>query len=285
MLAKTFLLCQWATKTSVSTPGIPKNPDIDSVSVVGNVIFKWDNSSPLGTTNEVWSSDVQQDGTQGAYSLLQSVAGNQTQISDATLPVGICRLYKVRACSSTCSSFTSPVAASNLYENTQIGAVDLPIVISFVLLAFDFCTTLTLSKLRQCKSEFSISTNPNITSLSLPALQSINNDLFVDTAASLLSISLPVLVSVGGNIIGSNDPALSSWNAPNIVFNDAANNPDFTGDTLDAASINQILARGVASALVGTTFNLAGGTNAAPSGQGVADKATLIGAGNTVNTN
>jgi len=62
-------------------------------------------------------------------------------------------------------------------------------------------------------------------------------------------------------------------------------NINFSGCALLAASINSILARAVAASMTSHTINLSGGTNAAPTGQGVTDKATLIAAGVTVTTN
>lgn len=286
---RTYLLCQWASHVSSGTPGLPTNPDFDSASEGNNVIFKWTNPSPQGTTNEIWSSDVQTDGTQGAFTLLQTVAGGISQIADVTLPISTLRLYKVRSCSGgSCSAFTSEIGASNLWENTQLGAVSYPLVIGLnTLVGFDLATTITLSKLRQCKCEWTTSTNANLTSLTLPLLQTVLNDFFIDTAASLTLVSLPVLTTVcsfSGDILAFNDTALASWSAPNIIFRDGMQ-IDFTNCALNVASINQILSRGVASGVTTCTFNLAGGTNAAPAGQGIVDKATLIGAGNTVNTN
>lgn len=286
---KTFLLCRIASVGfSTGAPAAPTNPDIDSASVADSVIFKWTNGSPQGVTNEIWTSDVQVDGTQSAFALFSTVGGNISQIIDATVPFAVCRIYKVRACSgATCSAFSDTVAAASFYESTQAGAVSLPIVMSFGILGFDVCNPLTLSKLRTCKSEWTNSTNGNLAALSLPLLQSVDNDFFSDTSASLVSISLPALTTLcamSGDLQSGNDPLLQSWNAPNVIFRDGMVIL-FTGAALDAASINQILARGVASGVTTCDFELAGGTNAAPSGQGIVDKATLQGLGNTVNTN
>jgi hypothetical protein len=49
--------------------------------------------------------------------------------------------------------------------------------------------------------------------------------------------------------------------------------------------VNAILHRFVVAATTTDTIDLSGGTNAAPAGAGIADKATLIAAGNTVVTN
>ncbi len=64
---------------------------------------------------------------------------------------------------------------------------------------------------------------------------------------------------------------------------------NFNANALPTASVNAILADCVTSlgisGRVTCTLNLAGGTNGAPSGQGIVDKATLITAGWTVTTN
>jgi len=71
---------------------------------------------------------------------------------------------------------------------------------------------------------------------------------------------------------------------PNVIFSDGSL-MTFDFDSLDVASVNQILRRGVVSGTTTSDYELANGANAAPAGQGLIDKATLIGAGNTVNTN
>lgn len=58
---------------------------------------------------------------------------------------------------------------------------------------------------------------------------------------------------------------------------------NFSGAAI--TNTNQILAEAVASGVSGGTLDLSGGTNAAPTGQGLIDKATLILAGWTVTTN
>ena len=63
---------------------------------------------------------------------------------------------------------------------------------------------------------------------------------------------------------------------------------NFSSNALPAAAVNQVLADFVVSlgisGRVACTVNLAGGTNAAPTGQGLTDKATLVAAGWTVTT-
>ena len=65
-------------------------------------------------------------------------------------------------------------------------------------------------------------------------------------------------------------------------------NIDISACNLTQIQVDEILSILVAMATWGNSgeiCNLAGGTNAAPSGSGLADKATLIGRGATVNTN
>ena len=103
-----------------------------------------------------------------------------------------------------------------------------------------------------------------ITAVSLPSLTTVglSGNTFDTQGCTLLqTISVPVWLPTDGLIINC------------------------AGCALNAASVNQILARCVASGVTTCTIDLSGGTNAAPSGQGITDKADLITAGNTVTTN
>lgn len=127
-----------------------------------------------------------------------------------------------------------------------------------------------------------------LTTLSLPSLVSVVDTLRFDGCTALTSVSCPSLTTIsniGLNPFGSaNCPLLTSTNFPVLVCADGLVY-DLAGCALVAASVNQMLHRGVVSGTTTGTYNLNGGTNAAPSGAGVGDKATLIGLGNTVNTN
>lgn len=104
-------------------------------------------------------------------------------------------------------------------------------------------------------------------------------------APNLITVSFPNLVTVPSPFIITGNPLLSTLTAPSLVPTNGKI-IDWSGNALLAASVNALLARGVANAGFTTgTIRLNGGTNAAPSGQGIADKATLIGRGVTVNTN
>ena len=127
-----------------------------------------------------------------------------------------------------------------------------------------------------------------LASISFPALTQVFSEIDFNGCAILTSIQLPNLTNITGDNIfivsGSTCPLLTTWNAPNWFVSDSFS-IDLSANALNAASVNQVLARGVASGVLSCQFTLNGGTNAAPSGQGIVDKAALIVAGNTVNTN
>ena len=97
-------------------------------------------------------------------------------------------------------------------------------------------------------------------------------------------MNLPVLATVGGVFQTPLCAGLASASLPVLIFPDGFL-VDFDSCILDVASVNQVLARGVASGTTFSDYELNSPGNAAPAGQGLLDKATLIGAGNTVNTN
>lgn len=136
----------------------------------------------------------------------------------------------------------------------------------------------------------SFSTNVTLTTLSFPSLTSIGSgskagSIIVGTTFLSSTLSMPVLGNVFGNISMISCPNLTTITVPGLIPKNGSN-ISISGAKLDAATVNLILARCVANAAyVSGTITLTGGTNAAPSGQGMADKATLIGRGVTVNTN
>lgn len=151
------------------------------------------------------------------------------------------------------------------------------------------CTSVSMPSLVTCGGILSLSGMPALTSVNLNSLQTVGSRLDFNTDTSMTSISLPALTHVSGDgaseIKCNGCTNLSIWNAPNWVPNNLVNANTWNGDALTAAGVNQILRRGVLANTTQENYNTAGGTNAAPSGQGIADKATLIGNGNTVTTN
>lgn len=128
---------------------------------------------------------------------------------------------------------------------------------------------------------------------SLPALETIDFPLLTTSGAGapvisqcplLETINLPELIDPNGLSFSSNESLtainLDSWVPRNAgTFN-------FSGNALPAAVVNALLARCVANAaFVSGILQLHEGTNAAPTGQGLLDVATLRDRGVTVNVN
>lgn len=130
----------------------------------------------------------------------------------------------------------------------------------------------------------SISQNSSLATVSLPLLQSVDSDLAISANGLLTAISLPALVSVLGNISWNNSVPFITFSAPVWVPTDGTQ-IGFFNCALDDTSVNHILHRCVLAAVTTCDIDLSGGTSSGPTGAGVADKATLIAAGNTVATN
>lgn len=135
--------------------------------------------------------------------------------------------------------------------------------------------------------------NAGFVTLSFPALAFIGGDLDFGGCNALTSVSLPALTSagtIGGAYYGGGAnqngacPLLATLTCPNVILADFML-VDFNGDALAVASVDNVLHRGVVSGNTGASYDLSAGTNATPDAAGQADKATLIGAGNTVATN
>lgn len=132
------------------------------------------------------------------------------------------------------------------------------------------------------KGGFEITGNTSLSSLNLSALETVYGTLSI--AGNLLT-SLD-LGSLATAIVSINDnPNLTDITLTNFVpTNDTENY--FSENALSAATVNAILARFVANAAFVTgVIDLSGGTNAAPTGQGLTDVTTLRGRGVTVTIN
>jgi hypothetical protein len=124
----------------------------------------------------------------------------------------------------------------------------------------------------------------SLVSLNLPNVADVQQVLFTGCTV-LQTFTMPTLATIRNTYNGSGNAALVTLGIGVAIFTLNNSTINMSSCALNAASINAILARGVASAHTAYTYTLNLGTNAAPSGQGVADKATLIGQGNTVTTN
>ena len=158
-----------------------------------------------------------------------------------------------------------------------------------------------------------------LTSLTFPSLVYVGNVTSPFTMASLSSLSFPALTYCGAQFGPNGMALLTSCSAPNMVYYGSIislytsmgnvtsvvlGTPgtlkaivgatiNISGQKLNAASVNGILAllvsldgtNGTTLWGAGKTLTINGGTNAAPSGQGILDKATLQARTATVTTN
>lgn len=197
--------------------------------------------------------------------------------------------FSCPALSTLALSALQTVGGGFAFPATSVTSLHFPNLVS-VGDVFDFSsnvnlTSIDIGSLQTTGSDFSLSGCSALPSLAANALNAVNGSSFSVMNCSLLtSISLTALNALGGDFVFSNCPVLVTLNIPQAVFMAGAA-IDGSGDALNAGSVNQVLSRGVAGGTTFADFELAGGTNAAPTGQGLADKATLIAAGNTVNTN
>lgn len=166
---------------------------------------------------------------------------------------------------------TTSVAGFDIESTTQITSLSFPNLVS-------------IDPLDSQNGGLYAVSNSSLTSISTPLLQSAWI-IGIRGNATLASLSFPSLTTTPGQFDVENNPLLTTISFPNWKPVNLAN-VVATGCALTAASVNHILARCVSNAgFVLGSVDLSGGTNAAPSGQGVADKATLIGRGVTVTTN
>lgn len=120
--------------------------------------------------------------------------------------------------------------------------------------------------------------NPKLVTISAPLIAAVGWQVDIYGNTLLVSIDLQSLVaSDAAGITCINNPSLSTINLASLVpFN--GKNYLFTGNALDAPTVNQILARAVANAgFVSGLVDLSGGTSDPPNGQGIIDKGILNG--------
>lgn len=184
------------------------------------------------------------------------------------------------------SAGTDPVnSLFQIGDNLSLTEIDLPLLANGVV--FDFprnaVSTMSFPSLTTILSSLAIASSPNLTSISLPVLNDpVNNpNLVFQENPALTSILLPALSTI--NVIQVIDnPLLTTFSLPSLVS--TSGTMTLTGNAFSAATVNAMLAKLVAIGYTGL-LDMSGGTNAAPTGQGIADKATLIGQGASVTTN
>jgi hypothetical protein len=167
--------------------------------------------------------------------------------------------------------------------NPMLTSVSLPSLVSTSELAFRAAVNLTPSAPNVTTVGFLDLSNGSGCVFDFSALATVTDGIDSDSATNV-SINLPALVdgpasfySPSTTFVAFNIPAYLPANGAVITF---------SGCNLTQPMVDQILARGVASAgYVTGTIDTSGGTSATPSVAGLANKAILIGRGITVNTN
>lgn len=147
-----------------------------------------------------------------------------------------------------------------------------------------FLATLELPELVSCDT-LNFSGNVSLTSLNLDLFASAETATF-NGCQVLETLSLPSFECQIYPTIFFDASACDTLNQMDIAY-PLADGMEFyaTVCVLNAATVNSILAQGVAGVMVGGIIDLSGGFNAAPTGQGIIDKADLITAGVAVTTN
>ena len=114
---------------------------------------------------------------------------------------------------------------------------------------------------------------------------------YIDLSNNLLLENL--VLEYGGSYLdlsnNANLETISIFNSPIIEIILPSTNSlsyySFSGCSLSANSVNSILANAISNGMSSGNIDLTGGTNSAPTGQGLVDKSNLILAGVTVDTN
>lgn len=184
--------------------------------------------------------------------------------------------------------FATTAGAFNVTSNASITTLSFPSLASvgtnLTFFGNSSLTSIDFPILASVGSTMDFNTCVSLTSLSVPSLVSIGLDLAGYSCQSIVTMDFSTVTSLGSGIDVSLSTNLANFDI-NAPFVDTGIGLLLNDCNLTDVSVNKILAMGVAGATTTNDYELGGGTNAAPTGQGILDKATLIGAGNTVVTN
>jgi len=193
---------------------------------------------------------------------------------------------------------TVGIASGDLqfHANNNVTSISCPklttVAGNFIFFSCPALTSVDLSSLQTVgvagNGRLDWNTDPLLASISFPSLTQVRFSLNFNACTGLQTINIPqsgfTITGLTG-VVGNGCTVLTNWQVPGWVI---PNNQviNIQNASLTAASVNSILARAVAPpTMTGGTINLNLGASSAPTGQGVIDKATLIGNGVTVNTN
>lgn len=206
------------------------------------------------------------------------------------------------------------VATIKIEDNSAITTISLPLLGEVSELKINNnlkLANLNLSALNMVMQNFTFTQNPLLTTLNLQALTDVKGGLDISFNSKLSSAQLPALSAVDNITVGNN--AISTLSLPsllkikNLLVYD--NHPDpiyvdltqvslpvlsaFSGTNfeidgkLPTDEVNYLLNKlvSISPMISGKSIHLRQNPTAAPSGQGLIDKNTLIANGNSVSTN
>ncbi len=230
-------------------------------------MFHLSGSSLISLSFPVLSTSTD-DFTLGAYSTGDTAMSSLTSLS---LPVLTSTNKFVLYSAPVLTTLSLPMLQSTLQSWSTIGGFNIDSV---------GITTLSVPLL-QNGDQFWIRKCNSLTSVSLPALQ-IFSGFSISNNASLTSVSLPSFTNVNGFTISQN-PNLTSLSINNIT---SAPTINLSGNKLSSSDVNTWLHRYATHIPLPTnkTLDFRQSIPAPPTGQGITDKAILVGAPNTVST-
>lgn len=167
---------------------------------------------------------------------------------------------------------------------------------NFAPSTFALCTTWSFAVLANIGGTFAPTTFAALVTLACDALQKVDGAFSIAAMASLTTISFAAMITYGSTITintGLGNLTVMTLGTIGTLKAITGATINVSGQKLNAASVNAILAllvsldgtNGTTLWGAGKTLNISGGTSAAPSGQGIVDKATLIARTATVTTN
>lgn len=168
---------------------------------------------------------------------------------------------------------------------------------NFAPITMALVTTFSFAALKSVSGNVAPATMASLVTLSLPAIERIGANLAPTGMASCTTVSLAAMISYGGTIT---IPSATMANVASVTLGTIGTLKSIGGATITlsglkipSANVNAILALlvsldgtgGTTLWGAGKTLTINGGTNGAPTGQGIIDAATLVTRGATVTTN
>lgn len=230
--------------------------------------------SRIATTRASESNALVYTQTNGNVTTITSPSGayNLSAISPEIVEV---RAYSAPGITSF--TLTGDASLTSVSFGNLDGLTLLSLNTNSIIQGFSFNSLVTIATLDLSLSDL-------LSVINLPNLVTSSVDLLITGNAVLTNLSLPSLVSAIGGLAISFNPTLVSVSLPNWVPTDGTIIA-MNDNALNASSVNLVLARLVLAGVTTCVVTLSGGSNSAPTGQGIIDKNLLNAAGNTIITN